>query len=120
MPSTDVEAARTAFRNKYGDVTYCVVNLLSRGYSKTAVAKITGLPDSSVAAYAANLTRGTYDSVLTQCDFRPRWNRTTRRIVSMLRDNSTPHEIARAMHMRRSKVAAYAANFTRGAYDFMA
>ncbi len=53
--------ARNAFRSTFGEDTYEVVSLLSEGYSTTEVSDITQISRTSVSAYKANLTRGTYD-----------------------------------------------------------
>jgi len=119
MSLASTTAARAAFRVQYGHESYEVIRLMCEGYSKPAIEDITGVPSLSLDAYQANLTRGTYDHVLDECNFAPRWSNPARRVVQLLREDKSTYEIARTLHMRRTKVAAYAANFTRGAYDLM-
>lgn len=73
MSKKNTKAARTArarreFRNRYGNDTYNVVRWLVKGKTSGEVATRTGVSVGSVAAIRANLTRGTYDEVLTGCN----------------------------------------------------
>lgn len=61
--------ARREFRDQYGEDTYQAVRYLVRGKNSGQVSVLTGIAVPSVAAIAANLTRGTYDHVVDACNF---------------------------------------------------
>ena len=53
-------SARAAFVNLYGSETRDVVSHIARGWNSTRIADKLQLPVESVAAFRANVTRGTY------------------------------------------------------------
>lgn len=121
MPTTrTMDEARTEFRKRYGDTSYRVVCMLLAGYSDNAVMSATGISRTSLNTYRGNLTRNAYGRLLAECRFTPRWSTDARNVVSLLRAGMTPHQVAQKLHMRRTRVATFAANFTRGHYDKMA
>lgn len=58
--SQDQRAARRAFVDIYGPEARDVVNYIARGWNTPRIADKVGIPVTSVAAYRANVTRGTY------------------------------------------------------------
>ena len=59
--------ARDRLFHKYGCMTYDVLQALARGKDPTDL--LWSLTYESLAAYKANLTRGTYDDLLNDCNF---------------------------------------------------
>ena len=66
--ATLTRKSRQLLTEKYGEVTYEQVMLLSKGFSAEEVADKTSDSTTSVAAVKANLTRGTYAWV-GDCNF---------------------------------------------------
>lgn len=62
-------AARKAFLSRYGCDTYDVVKLTLKGQTTEQILTTTMLWRTTVAAIRANLTRGTYDTYLKNCNF---------------------------------------------------
>jgi hypothetical protein len=117
MTQTD---AKNLFQITYGSETYHIVRMIHQGYRDDFIQFGVDVSNRTLAAYKANYTRGTYDKILNACKFPVRWTKQTKTVVSMLRDGMTTREIASKLHLKRSVIVAYAANFTRGAYDLMA
>jgi trans-aconitate methyltransferase len=63
--AVNTRRARTNFLKRYGQETYDVVRDLVKGQTRV----VDWIPTSSLAAYKANLTRGTYDDFLRGCQF---------------------------------------------------
>jgi len=62
--------ARNTFEKKYGVDTYDVVSSLCAGHSTDRIIQnMPWLGSKTIGAYAANLTRGTYDAYLGGCNF---------------------------------------------------
>jgi len=62
-------AAREGLKNRYGVDTYNVVRSLQRGESTVRAAVSAGVWPETAAAIKANLTRGTYDNFVGDCNF---------------------------------------------------
>jgi hypothetical protein len=65
------KAARKAFRDQYGDESYEVVSRIVRGEKTGEIYDYAPhyVPWDSISSYRANVTRGTYDHVLADCNF---------------------------------------------------
>ena len=61
--------AREAFLTRYGAESYHAIMLLSRGRTTEEVGEELGVENMVVGAWKANLTRGTYDKYLKNCNF---------------------------------------------------
>lgn len=55
--------ARNAFRTTYGERTYNVISRLIQGWNTEEIGDLLGESRASIAAFQANLTRGTYNLV---------------------------------------------------------
>ena len=53
-------AARKAFESIYGSSTAKVVRLIAAGIDSASIRSVTGASRTTIAAYRANYTRGTY------------------------------------------------------------
>jgi DNA-binding CsgD family transcriptional regulator len=62
-------AARKKFRQEMSYEGAEVLELLAQGMTSQEVSDVTWVPVPSVAAYAANRTRGTYGQLLVDCNF---------------------------------------------------
>jgi FixJ family two-component response regulator len=58
--SSNARSARRTFTNLYGQDARDVVSRIASGWSTQRISGSTGLPETTVAAYRANVTRGTY------------------------------------------------------------
>lgn len=116
MTTTD---ARNRFRKLYGSETFRVVSLLAQGFSTAAVARKLRTRLSSVRAFAANFTRGTYDWALVDCSWTPRFSPTTQTVVGMIRSDASTSSIMATTGLPATSIAAYRANETRGTYADM-
>lgn len=67
--ATKTRKARQAFRNHYGDESYNVVKRIVQGERTETIERNTWTPMVSIDAYRANVTRGTYDHLLADCNF---------------------------------------------------
>ena len=61
--------ARRELSKRYGTSVYEVLQLLCRGKSSVEVSEKTGHTVRAIAAYRANMTRGTYSPLLDACNF---------------------------------------------------
>ena len=61
--------ARRLLKQVYGDTTFWVVRDLVEGRADEVIMDWNGLTRASLAAYKANLTRGTYADLLSKCRF---------------------------------------------------
>jgi DNA-binding NarL/FixJ family response regulator len=116
MKTTDT---RSRFQKVYGSETYRVISLLAQGYSTVSVARKLRMRLSRVRAYAANLTRGTYDRYLAGCGWKPRFTTEAHTVVGMIRSGATTDTITTATGLSTESIAAYRANETRGTYADM-
>ncbi len=68
-------AARKQFITRYGSLAAGIVRMLASGYTTDKVVEVSGAPRGTVAAFKANLTRGTYAPYVSKngtgtCNFR--------------------------------------------------
>tara|TARA_Y100000310_G_C20675221_1_gene812650 strand:+ start:938 stop:1171 length:234 start_codon:yes stop_codon:yes gene_type:complete len=61
--------ARKDFTEHYGQETAQIVQMISQGYETPEIAETVEVRPSTVAAYRANVTRGTYGTALTSCNW---------------------------------------------------
>ncbi len=61
--------ARSAFLNVYGTETANVVKMILQGKDNWTISDDTWVSVSSIAAYRANVTRGTYDNAFAGCNW---------------------------------------------------
>ena len=69
MKAVRTRKARQAFVNSYGETTAMVVRGLIRGQDEFDLMWETGIDQAQLAAYKANLHRGTYSAHLRHCNF---------------------------------------------------
>ena len=68
--AAETRKARSEFVQTYGTEAYDVVSMLASKMSDHHIMDLTWIPRSSLAAYKANLTRGTYDHILSRCNLK--------------------------------------------------
>ncbi len=56
----NIRKARQEFRKQFGDETYQVISRIACGWKNETIEDNLSIPKTSIAAYKANLTRGTY------------------------------------------------------------
>jgi hypothetical protein len=61
--------ARKAFMDSHGEVAAQIIQMIQKGYDTSEIASTTGSRRTTVAAYKANVTRGTYGEALTSCNW---------------------------------------------------
>ena len=61
--------ARKYMVDSYGEQTAQVLQMIVQGYDSSEISDYTGTRKSTVAAYKANVTRGTYGDSLHNCNW---------------------------------------------------
>jgi DNA-binding NarL/FixJ family response regulator len=70
LKTQTTKKARADFVSKFGAETYEVIKMFEKGQNNKEIYTDTSLPITTIAAYRAHYTRGTYDEYLGTLNFK--------------------------------------------------